>query len=342
MNSAVERRSATHSASRQRLEDRHDLHDPMIDDHSRRRAHRALCAPDRAAPRRCCSFTAISPTRRSGRTWLEFFAARGIPAYAVHLRGRAGSKPTGNRLGPRRRSTISSTTHPPSRGTSGRRAVVGHSMGGLDRAEARRARRRRRRGARSRPRRRAASASSRRASLFANSNTFRRSCGRASSMPGREDLARPRDESRAAGPAGCAARPDDSRQRPRRPRHVRHRRSGRRDARALSDARRSPPRTIVSFRRASSHASRGATARRSRRCHNTATWSSSSRDGSSSPTASTVDRRASELAIRRMTSAADIFSQWPPPTISSPSTCASARCSTPSRFPKRASRRSSS
>jgi pimeloyl-ACP methyl ester carboxylesterase len=61
--------------------------------------------------------------------WLTFFAARGIPAYAVNLRGRAGSRP-GIDLG---RATIDDFADDASAVARhlGRPTVVGHSMGGL-------------------------------------------------------------------------------------------------------------------------------------------------------------------------------------------------------------------
>ncbi|MGH7618269.1 MAG: alpha/beta hydrolase [Gemmatimonadaceae bacterium] len=60
--------------------------------------------------------------------WLEFFAARGIPAFAVNLRGRAGS-PTSD-LG---RASIDDFVEDASAVARhiGAPAVVGHSMGGL-------------------------------------------------------------------------------------------------------------------------------------------------------------------------------------------------------------------
>ena len=61
--------------------------------------------------------------------WLPFFASRGIPAYAVNLRGRAGSK-TGIDLG---RATIDDFADDASAVARflGSPTVVGHSMGGL-------------------------------------------------------------------------------------------------------------------------------------------------------------------------------------------------------------------
>ena len=63
------------------------------------------------------------------RGWLELFAQRGVSAYAVHLRGRAGSRP-GTDLG-----RVSIEQFADDASTVARRvgatAVVGHSMGGL-------------------------------------------------------------------------------------------------------------------------------------------------------------------------------------------------------------------
>jgi pimeloyl-ACP methyl ester carboxylesterase len=61
--------------------------------------------------------------------WLEFFADRGVNAYAVHLRGRAGSKPTTN-LG---RASIDDFADDASTVARhiGAKTIVGHSMGGL-------------------------------------------------------------------------------------------------------------------------------------------------------------------------------------------------------------------
>jgi non-heme chloroperoxidase len=61
--------------------------------------------------------------------WLPFFAARGVPAYAVNLRGRAGSRP-GIDLGA---VSIADFVDDASRVAReiGANAVVGHSMGGL-------------------------------------------------------------------------------------------------------------------------------------------------------------------------------------------------------------------
>ncbi len=61
--------------------------------------------------------------------WLSLFAARGFPAYAVHLRGRYGSRPSID-LG---RASIEDFTNDASAvaRSLGRPLVVGHSMGGL-------------------------------------------------------------------------------------------------------------------------------------------------------------------------------------------------------------------
>jgi non-heme chloroperoxidase len=61
--------------------------------------------------------------------WLEFFASRGVAAYAVHLRGRAGSRPAAD-LG---RASIGDFVEDASAVARhvGAAAVVGHSMGGL-------------------------------------------------------------------------------------------------------------------------------------------------------------------------------------------------------------------
>lgn len=61
--------------------------------------------------------------------WLEFFAARGVPAHAVNLRGRAGSRP-GTDLG---RVSIADFADDASAVMKhlGSVAVIGHSMGGL-------------------------------------------------------------------------------------------------------------------------------------------------------------------------------------------------------------------
>lgn len=62
-------------------------------------------------------------------SWLELFAARGTPAYAVNLRGRAGSKPTGN-LGSVSIDDFVADASDVARQV-GATTVVGHSMGGL-------------------------------------------------------------------------------------------------------------------------------------------------------------------------------------------------------------------
>ena len=61
--------------------------------------------------------------------WLERFAARGVPAYAVNLRGRAGSRPSTD-LG---RASIDDFVADAARVARelGKPAVVAHSMGGL-------------------------------------------------------------------------------------------------------------------------------------------------------------------------------------------------------------------
>ena len=61
--------------------------------------------------------------------WLPFFAARGVPAYAVHLRGRADSR-TGTHLG---RASIQDFVEDAARVARDldKPAVIGHSMGGL-------------------------------------------------------------------------------------------------------------------------------------------------------------------------------------------------------------------
>jgi len=61
--------------------------------------------------------------------WLEFFAARGTPAYAVHLRGRAGSGRT-EKLGGVSIDDFVADASKVARHV-GARIVVGHSMGGL-------------------------------------------------------------------------------------------------------------------------------------------------------------------------------------------------------------------
>jgi len=62
-------------------------------------------------------------------SWLEFFAARAVDAYAVNLRGRAGSRP-GTKLG---RVAIEDFVDDASAAArrTGATVVVGHSMGGL-------------------------------------------------------------------------------------------------------------------------------------------------------------------------------------------------------------------
>lgn len=61
--------------------------------------------------------------------WLEFFAARGVTAYAINLRGRAGSKP-GASLGETSMDDFSEDAAMIVKDV-GAVAVVGHSMGGL-------------------------------------------------------------------------------------------------------------------------------------------------------------------------------------------------------------------
>jgi non-heme chloroperoxidase len=61
--------------------------------------------------------------------WLPFFAARGVPAYAVNLRGRAGSRP-GIDLGRASMADFVDDASTVAR-EIGAAAVVGHSMGGL-------------------------------------------------------------------------------------------------------------------------------------------------------------------------------------------------------------------
>jgi pimeloyl-ACP methyl ester carboxylesterase len=61
--------------------------------------------------------------------WLEFFAARGTPAYAVHLRGRAGSNPIRD-LGAVSIDDFVDDASAVARAV-GAATVVGHSMGGL-------------------------------------------------------------------------------------------------------------------------------------------------------------------------------------------------------------------
>jgi non-heme chloroperoxidase len=61
--------------------------------------------------------------------WLPFFAARGVPAYAINLRGRAGSR-SGIDLGPASITDFVDDASAVARHL-GKPAVVGHSMGGL-------------------------------------------------------------------------------------------------------------------------------------------------------------------------------------------------------------------
>jgi non-heme chloroperoxidase len=61
--------------------------------------------------------------------WLEFFAARGVPAIAVHLRGRAGSRP-GVDLGRASMNDFADDAAEVAQHV-GASVVVGHSMGGL-------------------------------------------------------------------------------------------------------------------------------------------------------------------------------------------------------------------
>jgi pimeloyl-ACP methyl ester carboxylesterase len=61
--------------------------------------------------------------------WLELFAARGVPAFAVHLRGRAGSRP-GTDLGHASIDDFAADASAVAR-SIGTPTVVGHSMGGL-------------------------------------------------------------------------------------------------------------------------------------------------------------------------------------------------------------------
>lgn len=61
--------------------------------------------------------------------WLDFFAARGTPAYAVNLRGRARSRP-GTDLGRVSIEEYAADTEAVARHL-GMPAIVGHSMGGL-------------------------------------------------------------------------------------------------------------------------------------------------------------------------------------------------------------------
>lgn len=66
---------------------------------------------------------------REWAAWLPRFAARGFPAYAINLRGRAGSRP-GTRLGNIAFEDYVRDAAEVAR-FLGRPAVVGHSMGGL-------------------------------------------------------------------------------------------------------------------------------------------------------------------------------------------------------------------
>ena len=66
---------------------------------------------------------------REWSEWLPFFAARGLPAYAVNLRGRAGSRPD-TRLGEVSVADYAADASEVAR-VLGNPAVVGHSMGGL-------------------------------------------------------------------------------------------------------------------------------------------------------------------------------------------------------------------
>jgi pimeloyl-ACP methyl ester carboxylesterase len=61
--------------------------------------------------------------------WLELFASRGTTAYAIHLRGRTGSKP-GTSLGQASMEDFVEDASAIARNV-GAAAVVGHSMGGL-------------------------------------------------------------------------------------------------------------------------------------------------------------------------------------------------------------------
>jgi non-heme chloroperoxidase len=61
--------------------------------------------------------------------WLPFFASRGFPAYAVNLRGRAGSRP-GTSLGSASIEDYADDASEVARHL-GMPAVIGHSMGGL-------------------------------------------------------------------------------------------------------------------------------------------------------------------------------------------------------------------
>lgn len=66
---------------------------------------------------------------REWTEWLPFFAARGFPAYAVNLRGRAGSRP-GTKLGGVSLDDYVADAAEVARHL-GKPAVIGHSMGGL-------------------------------------------------------------------------------------------------------------------------------------------------------------------------------------------------------------------
>src|SRR5689334_8243577 len=61
--------------------------------------------------------------------WLPFFAARGVPAFAINLRGRAGSRPTID-LGRVAIGHFADDASIVARHL-GRPSIVGHSMGGL-------------------------------------------------------------------------------------------------------------------------------------------------------------------------------------------------------------------
>ena len=63
------------------------------------------------------------------RDWLDLFAERGVNAYAVHLRGRCGSKP-GTNLGGTSIDDFADDASAVAR-QIGATAIVGHSMGGL-------------------------------------------------------------------------------------------------------------------------------------------------------------------------------------------------------------------
>lgn len=62
--------------------------------------------------------------------WLDFFAGRGVPAYAVNLRGRAGSGDAGTALGGTSIGDFAEDVERVARHL-GAPAIVGHSMGGL-------------------------------------------------------------------------------------------------------------------------------------------------------------------------------------------------------------------